>query len=122
MRRRLLVLVAGVVAACKDAPPTPAQIAERGWDAHALVLAAGERAPTCAQAGVAMQQAISAHRQAFVDAVALDADKARLAEATAYLEAHDDRYADLETRMEALSERCADDGTVQAAFRQMENP
>ena len=69
-----------------------------------------------------MQRVFVANRQAFVDAVALDNDKARLAEATAYLEAHDDRYADLETRMEALSERCADDATVQAAFRQMENP
>jgi len=119
MRRWLLLLA---LCGCKDHAPTPAEVAERGWDAHALVIAAGERAPTCAEAGAAMQRVFVANRQAFVDAVALDHDKARLAEATAYLEAHDDRYADLETRMEALSERCADDATVQAAFRQMENP
>jgi hypothetical protein len=64
----------------------------------------------------------SDHRQAFVDAVALDKAPDRLAEATAYLEAHQDRYADLEARMEALSDRCATNSTVRAAFRLMESP
>src|SRR4051812_21337168 len=107
---------------CKDHAPSPAEIADRGWAAHALVIAAGEHATTCAQAGVEMQRVFVANRGAFVDAAALDADRDRLAAATEYLEAHQDRYADLETRMEALSERCADDATVVAAFRQMESP
>lgn len=110
------------LAACKDRPPSPAEIADRGWAAHALVISAGEHEATCAGAGAAMQRVFAANRQAFVDAMALDRDKTRLAEATTYLEAHEDRYADLETRMEALSERCAQDLTVQAAFEQMSNP
>ena len=86
------------------------------------MISAGEHEATCAGAGAAMQRVFAANRQAFVDAMALDRDKTRLAEATTYLEAHEDRYADLETRMEALSERCAQDLTVQAAFEQMSNP
>ena len=108
--------------ACKDHAPSPAEVADRGWHAHELVVAAGERAATCAQAGIAMQKVFSEHRQEFVDAIALDRDRQRLAEATEFLEAHQDRYADLETRMTALADRCADDATVQAAFAQMENP
>lgn len=111
-----------VAPGCKDHVPSPAEVADDGWTAHELVIAAGERAPSCAQAGVAMQRVFAQHRQAFVEAIALDNDRARLAEATAYLEAHQQRYADLETRMEALSERCAEDPTVLAAFRQMETP
>lgn len=116
---RLGVLL--VLAAC-DGPPTPAEIADRGWRAHELVVTAGERAQTCAAAGAAMQATFVVLRSAFVDALALDHDRARLAAATEYLEAHQDRYADLETRMSALSDRCADDPTVQAAFLQMESP
>jgi len=118
------LLVAACVAcvACKDAPPSPGEIADRGWRAHELVVTAGERAATCAEAGAAMQRVFTRHRPDFVAAVALDRDRRRLAEATAYLEAHQDRYADLETRMTALSERCAADPTVQAAFDQMESP
>ena len=41
---------------------------------------------------------------------------------TLHLEAHQERYADLETRMTALADRCADDASVQAAFAQMESP
>lgn len=108
--------------ACKPSPPSPAEIADRGWSAHELVVTAGEHEATCAGAGAAMQRVFVEHRQAFVDAMALDRDKARLAEATEYLEQHDDRYSDLEARMEALSERCAQDPTVQAAFAQMSNP
>ncbi len=108
--------------ACKDHAPSPAEIADRGWRAHELVVAAGERAATCAQAGIEMQRVFVAHRQEFVDAMALDRDKQRLAAATEFLEAHQDRYADLETRMGALADRCADDATVQAAFQQMEQP
>ena len=110
------------LAACKDRAPTPADIADRGWRAHELVVAAGERAATCAEAGAAMQRVFTEHRQDFVDAIALDRDPQKLREATDYLEAHQDRYADLETRMTALSERCATDPTVQAAFTVMESP
>ncbi|MDX2092668.1 MAG: hypothetical protein SFX73_32685 [Kofleriaceae bacterium] len=121
--RSLVVLlgVLGISFACrKDA--TPAEITERAWHAHSLVIAAGEQAKTCAEAGPAMQAAFTANRQAFVDAMALDRDKAKLEAATAYLEANEQRYRDLDTRMEALSDRCADDPTVQAAFEQMSNP
>ncbi|MDB4962238.1 MAG: hypothetical protein JWP01_2237 [Myxococcales bacterium] len=112
-----------LVFACRgDNPPSAAEITDRAWTAHALVIAAGERAKTCAEAGTAMQRAFGDHRQAFVDAIALDQDRAKLAEATRYIEDHESRYADLETRMEALSERCATDATVQAAFQQMSNP
>ena len=107
---------------CKDRPPSPAEIADRGWRAHELVVTAGEHEATCAGAGAAMQRVIAAHRQDFADALALDRDKQKLAEATDYLEAHQDRYADLETRMTALSERCAGDPTVAAAFTAMESP
>ena len=61
-------------------------------------------------------------RQDFVAAIDLDRDRNKLVEATDYLEAHQDRYADLETRMTALSERCADDHTVQETFTAMESP
>jgi hypothetical protein len=115
------VVVIAVVAACHRAP-TAAEIADRGWEAHELVVASGEHAKTCAEAGTAMQRMFSEHRQAFVDALALDNAPDRLAEATAYLEAHQDRYADLEARMEALSERCETDQAVRAAFRLMEAP
>lgn len=111
-----------VLLGCKQGPPSPAEIADRGWAAHERVIAAGEAQPTCAGAGAAMQRLFVEDRQAFVDAIGLDRDKARLEEATSYLEAHADRYADLETRMEALSERCATEPTVQAAFAQMANP
>jgi hypothetical protein len=110
------------LSACKERAPSPAEIADRGWAAHEIVIAAGEHAPSCAEAGLAMQRAFVAHRQAFVDAIALDKNPEHLARATEYLEQHQDRYADLETRMEALSLRCADDATVQATFRQMESP
>jgi hypothetical protein len=109
-------------AGCQSGPPTPAQIADRAWRAHELVIAAGEQAPTCAEAGVAMQRVFIAHRQAFVDGLALDRDRAKLEQATAYLAAHEDRYRDLEARMDALSERCADEPTVVAVFRMMESP
>ncbi|HET7501870.1 MAG TPA: hypothetical protein VFK02_12725 [Kofleriaceae bacterium] len=114
--------IAIALAACKDRPPSAAEIADRGWRAHELVIAAGEHAATCAEAGAAMQRVFTAHRQQFVDAMALDRDPRRLSEATDFLEAHQDRYADLETRMTALSERCADDAGVQAAFVALESP
>jgi hypothetical protein len=109
--------------ACKGDPaPSPGDIADRGWHAHELAIAAGEREKTCAAAGPAMQRVIAEHRQAFVDAIALDNDREQLRAATEFIEAHADRYRDLETRMEGLSERCADEPTVVAAFRQMESP
>lgn len=119
------LLVAIGVAACKgreDRAASPAEIADRGWRAHELVVAAGEHAATCAEAGAAMQRVFTEHRQAFVDAIALDRDTQKLREATDFLEAHQDRYADLETRMTALSERCSGDPAVQAAFTEMESP
>jgi hypothetical protein len=118
----MALLAAVELAACKARAPSPGEIADRGWRAHELVVAAGERAATCAEAGTAMQRVFAEHRQAFVDAVALDRDRDRLSEATDYIEAHRDRYADLETRMIALSERCADDPSVTAAFTAMETP
>jgi len=108
--------------ACKDHAPSPADIADRGWRAHDIVVTAGEHAKTCAEAGAAMERAFALHRQAFVDAIELDTDRDRLAEATEYIAAHPDRYDGLEIRMQALSSRCAGDTTVQAAFRQMEAP
>lgn len=118
-----LLGILGTSPAChKDSASSPAEVTERAWKAHSVVIAAGEQAKTCAEAGPAMQAAFTAHRQAFVEAMALDRDKAKLEAATAYLEANAQTYRDLETRMEALSDRCADDPTVQAAFDQMSNP
>lgn len=113
-----------VLAACqKDhSGSAAAEITDRSWRAHVLVVAAGERAKTCAEAGAAMQQAVAANRQAFVDAMALDGDRAKLAEATAFIEANEARYADIETRMAALSDRCAEEPAVRAAFQQMSAP
>ena len=69
-----------------------------------------------------MQRTFAAHRQAFVDGMALDRDRAKLEQAVDYLAAHEGRYRDLETRMTALSDRCADEPTVVAVFRMMESP
>lgn len=69
-----------------------------------------------------MQRLIAEHRQAFFDAAALSDDHARLAEATAFIEQHEARYLDIETRMIALSDRCAHEPTVVAAFRLMDSP
>ncbi|HWO23975.1 MAG TPA: hypothetical protein VNO30_34770 [Kofleriaceae bacterium] len=113
--------VAVAVAGCKGTP-TAADIADRAWRAHELVVAAGEREPTCAAAGAAMQRAFDEHRQAFVEGIKLDRDRARLEAATAYIEAHEGRYKDLEDRMAALSDRCADEPTVVAVFQRMESP
>lgn len=120
--RRVVPLILLVLGCQQDHGPTPAEVTDRAWLAHAAVIAAGEAAKTCAEAGVAMQREFSARRQAFVDAMALDKDKAKLQEATDFIEKNEGRYNDLETRMQALSERCADDATVQAAFAQMSSP
>lgn len=113
-----------VVFAChkEGSTSSAAAITDRSWQAHVLVITAGERAKTCAEAGAEMQRVFSANRQAFVDAMALDRDKAKLAEATAFIEANEGRYADIDSRMAALSDRCADEPTVQAAFQQMSAP
>jgi hypothetical protein len=108
--------------ACRDRGPTAAEITDRAWRAHDVVVAAGEQERTCAEAGAAMQRAFAAHRQAFVDGMALDRDRARLEQAVEYLTHHEDRYRDLETRMIALSDRCLDEPTVTAVFRMMESP
>ncbi|MGE0400468.1 MAG: hypothetical protein AB7T06_27400 [Kofleriaceae bacterium] len=120
--RRVAPLILLVLGCQKDRAPTPAEVTDRAWRAHAEVVAAGEAAKTCAEAGAAMQREFVARRQAFVDAMALDRDKAKLEEATDFIEKNEGRYLDLETRMTALSERCADEPTVQAAFAQMSNP
>lgn len=123
---RCLVVLLVVLAACRKdsapAGPSATEITDRSWQAHVLVVTAGERAKTCAEAGAAMQQVFDANRQAFVDAMALDRDRAKLAEATAFIEANEGRYADIDTRMAALSDRCAEEPTVQAAFQQMSAP
>ena len=109
-------------AGCKDGKPSAAEVEDRSWRAHEIVVAAGERAPTCAEAGAAMQRVFDEHRQAFADGIKLDRDRARLEQATAYLEQHEGRYRDLEDRMAALSERCADEPAVGAVFGSMESP
>lgn len=117
-------VLAGVLAGagCQGGKPSAAEITERAWHAHELVVAAGEGARTCAEAGAAMQRVFAEHRQAFVDGLTLDRDRRRLEQATAYLEENGGRYRDLEARMDALSERCADEPTVVAVFRMMESP
>ena len=115
--------VLGLAAAgCKDRPPSPAEIADRAWRAHERVVAAGEQAGTCAEAGAAMQRVFAAHRQAFADGIALDRDRDRLEQATDYIAEHERRYRDLEARMGALSDRCADEPSVVEVFRRMESP
>ena len=119
----LWLLVAGLpglAAACAQPAPSPSEIVDRAWRAHELVVAAGERASSCAVAGAAMQTLYLAHRAELADAVALDRDRDRLAEATAYLEQHADRYADLDTRMAALADRCAGEPLVTAVFAAMD--
>ena len=118
----LAALAALPAGGCKAGEPSAAETADRAWRAHELVVAAGEREPTCAAAGAAMQRAFAAHRQAFVEGIKLDRDRARLEAATAYLEQHAGRYKDLEDRMAALSDRCADEPAVSAVFRMMESP
>jgi uncharacterized lipoprotein NlpE involved in copper resistance len=121
--RLALTIVLTLVACQKERSLSSAEaITDRSWRAHVLVVTAGERAKTCAEAGAEMQRVFSEHRQAFVEAMALEKDKARLAEATAFIEANEGRYADIDTRMAALSDRCADEPTVQAAFQQMSAP
>jgi hypothetical protein len=117
-------LLAIVVIACggKSDAPSPAEITERAWRAHELVIAAGETAKTCPEAGAAMQAAFAKNRQAFVDALSLDSDKERLSAAADYIEKNDARYRTIEMRMDALADRCDGDPTVAAAFRQMEAP
>jgi hypothetical protein len=102
--------------------PSPTEITDRSWRAHEVVIAAGENAKTCAEAGAAMQAAFARHRQAFVDGLALDRDRERLRRASAYIEQQGERYHLIEVRMKLLSERCGADATVAAAFRQMEAP
>lgn len=115
------MLLALLVVGCKS-EPSPVEITERAWRAHERVIAAGEEAKSCADAGKAMQAAFTAHRQAFVDAMTLDSDKAKLSAAADYIERHGERYRVIEARMQVLSDRCAEDPTVAAAFQQMETP
>jgi hypothetical protein len=110
------------LSSCKDHAPSPAEIADRGWHAHDLVITAGENAKSCAEAAVAMQRVYAEHKDELVAAYDLERDKARLQEATEFLEAHQDRYGDLDTRLEALQDRCSKDANVQAVFQQMATP
>jgi hypothetical protein len=116
------VLGAAVLGGCKERAPSVVEIVDRGWRAHELVVAAGEQARTCAEAGPAMQRMFAVHRRAFVDAIAIDRDRQQLTDAIDYIEANQRRYGDLETRMAALSERCAEEPSVEAAFAMMESP
>lgn len=109
-------------AGCKAREPSAAEIADRAWSAHERVVAAGERERTCAAAGAAMQRVFDEHRQAFVDGIKLDRDRERLEQATDFIATHERRYLDLEVRMAALSERCADEPAVAEVFRRMEDP
>jgi hypothetical protein len=102
--------------------PSPAEITDRAWHAHELVIGVGEAASSCRDAGDAMLRVFAQHRQAFVDAMALDRDKDRLRAATDYIELNEARYKNVEARMQALSERCGHDPSVAAAFRKMESP
>ena len=120
--RCVVPLLVALLGCQQNHGPTPAELTDRSWRAHAAVVAAGEAAKTSAEAGAAMQREFLARRQAFVDAMALDKDKAKPQEATDFIEKNEGRYNDLETRMTALSERCADEPTVQAAFAQMSSP
>jgi hypothetical protein len=119
LSRGIVTLV--VLVGC-DRRPTPIEVVEHGWQAHARLVAAGEHAATCAAAGAAMQAVFERERPAFVAALALERDKARLEAVRGYLEAHDPEYRDLETRTDALSERCADDAAVGAVFAKLELP
>jgi hypothetical protein len=121
---RASILFPVCMAAACGQRATAEQLADRSWHAHSIVIAAGERADTCAAAGTAMQHAFAAHRQDFVDGITLDDDAARRAEATAFMSSdrNRQRYRDLETRMIALADRCADEPTVRAVFETMEQP
>jgi hypothetical protein len=112
---------AALAAGCHRRAPG-AEAADRSWRAHERAIAAGERARTCAEAGVAMTLVIAAHRQDFIDGLAIDREPDRLAEATSFIAASEARYRDLETRMIALADRCADDAVVRGAFERMESP
>lgn len=114
------VLLTLTLVACGS--PSPAQIAERGWAATERVIAAGERAPTCALAGTAMRPLAEAHREDFIAAADLTSNRDRLAAAADYMTARQDLYRDLETRMTALSERCEGDTVVERVFAFMEDP
>lgn len=120
-RRPSLLALVLALGACGHTP-APSEVAERGWAAHARVIAAGEAAPTCALAGRAMRAAFTADRDAFVAAVALDRDKRKLAAAADYIATHGDRYRDLEARMDALATRCASEPAVTAVLDAMNDP
>jgi hypothetical protein len=120
---------AAATAGCKAGPPSAAEVADRAWGAHERVVAAGEQEQTCAAAGAAMQRVFAEHRQAFVDGIKLDRDRARLEQATDYLAEHEGRYRDLEARMDALGavrrradggRRVSDDGEPVAGARGIE--
>ena len=122
MSRSWLLALVWVSPGCEGNAPSPAEIADRGWRAHEIVIAAGENAKDCGEAGPAMQRAFAAHRRAFVDAMALDRDKERLRAATEFIEKNEARYKVIEARMDALADRCAHEPSVGTAFRMMSSP
>jgi hypothetical protein len=109
-----------LLAVACDRAPSPAEIVDRSWRAHELVIAAGEHASTCRTAAAAMRAVFALTRDAFAEARLLEGDAARFAEATSYLQQHGTRYAALDTRMAALADRCGDHPAVMAVFRDME--
>jgi hypothetical protein len=103
-----------LLAVACDRAPSPAEIVDRSWRAHELVIRAGERAATCTAAAAAMRAVFALTRDAFAEARLLERDPGRFADATAYLQQHTTR------RMVALAERCGDHAAVMAVFRDME--
>ncbi|MDB4956663.1 MAG: hypothetical protein JWO36_4232 [Myxococcales bacterium] len=116
------LVISCVLLGCKSHSSSAIEVTDRAWRAHEIVVGVGERAGSCADAGLAMERAFTEHREAFIEAIKLDSDPDRLAEATSYLETHQERYSDLEARMDALAERCSTDAKVQGVFRRMETP
>jgi hypothetical protein len=118
--RLLLVMM---LAACGSGhAPTAGEIVERGWDAHEAVIAAGERAATCADAGAAMQRELRDRRPALAAAIAFDRDPAQLAKLVDFLESHQDRLDELARRTDAVRTRCPDDAGVVTALRDLAVP
>lgn len=117
-----LALLTILLACGSSRAPTPGEIVERGWDAHEAVIAAGERAATCADAGAAMQRELRDRRPALLAAVAIDRDADQLEKLADFLEAHQDRLDELARRTDAVRARCAEDAGVATALRDLAVP
>lgn len=119
------VLLAFILASCghaDDGAPKAEDVIARGWDAHEAVIAAGEKAASCAGVATAMQQALAPRRADLAASFALERDPDHLAKLVDFLEAHQDRLDALARRDDALRARCPDDAAVVAAFRALQPP